>query len=119
MSDHDHPCLVCQQMVPTVVAFRGSREWCIAGLQAIGVPDEEAYATFRYYVESELVVPFPAPGRYGLAAAIGQHEPEEWYQLTYSVCQSCIDKSGTNLQLRSITDEGVEIMCYPQREVAP
>jgi hypothetical protein len=118
MSDHDHPCLVCLEEATGAVAFRGSKEWCVAALEAIGVPEEEAYATFRQFVESELVVPFPAPGRYGLAAAIGS-EPEEWYQLTYAVCQSCIDKSGTNFILSPIGDEDSAVMCYPQREVAP
>jgi len=38
-------CIVCLRGTDTGLAFEGEAEWLLAGLEQLGVPEDEAYAT--------------------------------------------------------------------------
>lgn len=85
-------CIVCFQGTDTALAFRGSPEWCVAGLLVLGVPKDQAYATF------ELCHP----------------NPPELMTVTYRVCASCASRSG-RVPEPKLTIPGAEIpaLCEP------
>jgi len=48
-------CVVCSKGdTDTAVGFRGEAEWCIAALSKLGMPLDQAEATFLYFAEQEL-----------------------------------------------------------------
>jgi hypothetical protein len=47
-----HSCIVCFKGDTTIgLAFRGEAEWILAGVQTIGIPEEQAYPTLRAGLE--------------------------------------------------------------------
>jgi hypothetical protein len=47
-------CIACfKGDVPTVIAFEGEAEWILAGLCVLGLPEDQAYATLRHWLETE------------------------------------------------------------------
>jgi hypothetical protein len=48
-------CIVCfRGDTTTAIGFRGEAEWCIAGLLRLGVPPDQAEATFLPFAKHEL-----------------------------------------------------------------
>ena len=91
--DLDRPCLGCyKEETETFIGFRGDAEWVTAGFMAAAdMSFEEAEKLFFWYVDHEGIVPFFAPGQFGMGKAL-RSEPVEWYQISIAVCPQCAGK---------------------------
>ncbi|QSM01784.1 hypothetical protein PROPHIGD11-1_16 [Mycobacterium phage prophiGD11-1] len=79
-------CIVCFQGTDTALAFYGSPEWCVAGLMTLGVPGDQAMATFESC----------------------HPNPSDPMTVTYRVCSSCVERAGC-LPEPKLTIPGFEI----------
>lgn len=79
-------CVVCDQPTDTALAFIGTAEWCVAWLEMLGVPGDEAYPrAFKAWVEAL------GPGlQFGDA-------PDGVVQMGVQLCTSCADKTRARL----------------------
>jgi hypothetical protein len=82
-------CVVCAAPTDTALIFRGVPEWCCAGLMALGVPEDEAIATFH--------------------VADPQPEPDGSFKMACRVCRDCVRNSGTSLPEPAIIRPGSPI----------
>ena len=80
-------CIVCLNGCDTGLAFVGEAEWGMAGLHALGVPQEQA----QQIVVEQLAT------LYGITEA--GVVPVGDVTIGASVCKSCVSKSGTNFPL--------------------
>lgn len=79
-------CVVCDQATDSALAFVGSFEWCVAWLELLGVPGDDAYPTaFKIWVQ------VMGPGlQFGDA-------PTGVLQLGVQLCTSCADRARGSL----------------------
>lgn len=90
-------CVVCMRGTDTALAFQGSPEWCIGGLHALGLPVDEAVATFTN--------------------GYGEHVPE-WMIATYRVCAECVGNIDAEFPEPALILPGAEIPSITQKETA-
>lgn len=97
-------CVVCDQPTDTTLAFIGSAEWCVAWLEMLGVPGDQAYlAAFKSWYE-EL-----GPGlQFGEA-------PEGIIQMGVQLCTSCAGKARARLADPTLLPEPV--LALPGNEI--
>lgn len=79
-------CIVCDQPTDTTLAFIGSAEWCVAWLEVLGVPADEAYLkAFKSWHEDL------GPGlQFGDA-------PDGVIQMGVQLCKSCAERARASL----------------------
>ncbi|UZF57082.1 hypothetical protein LH935_03540 [Gordonia polyisoprenivorans] len=96
-------CIVCFTPTDTALAFQGEPEWCIAGLVALGVPEDQAAATFA--------------AEFGTVSPLGVHTvPSEEVTAMYRVCSACASAKG--MVAPALVIVGEDTPCYRQPVVA-
>jgi hypothetical protein len=81
-------CIVCMRGTDTGLGVIGEPEWQIAVLVVLGVPTDEAVATWRVFAAE-------------LAADPSSGPQDEVHRIR--VCRSCADASGSGLQVAPLT----------------
>jgi hypothetical protein len=91
-------CVVCGRGTDTLVAFRGSAEWCIAGLILLGVPESQAIGTFQVGLGNDPRSMSRPPGD---------------LTIRYLVCQTCAARTPFANALALIGSQTVRVIPEP------
>jgi hypothetical protein len=76
-------CVNCLQGTDTVLAFQGEPEWCVAGMVHLGLPIQEAIATFHAGSDDGGV----------------KEEPNGQVTVFVQVCSKCAGKVGMKVAI--------------------
>lgn len=96
-------CVICFQPTDTALGARGVPAWHAAFLTTLGVPKDEALATFIKTV-----------------ADLGaEFNNDQSYEIIYRVCAECVARTHTNFPSPVVTIPGAAIpaVAQPEEEV--
>ena len=92
-------CAVCRRGTDTGLVFQGVAEWALAGLQVLGIPEDEAAIMLEQATGCD-------PGKV----------PTGEVTLPVRVCRQCAAASGTGMTV-GLTSSG-ELPCYRPKGTA-
>lgn len=90
-------CIVCGRGTDTALAFQGEAEWCLAGVVALGVPEDEAYLTLLSGWQEE-----------GRGTQKGQ-VPCGTLSAVIRVCADCVEAATPNFPKPTLLYRGAEL----------
>ena len=91
-------CTVCGTGTDTGVTFRGSAEWCIAGLVVLGVPLKQAIGTFQVGLGND---------------PRSLERPDADVTVTFLVCKACADPTPFREALAPVFEKKRPTMTEP------